>query len=150
MRQDLNKRIDDAVRQIPERERLAREIANTRGRMAELQCNAPAAQSSSTCSVNIEGNWTWAWGHGDQELGRQGTTISAGPVQFSRAPRQGQPADGTMPQSGNSGVWKCNGSSVTFEWQQSVDTLSIGDASHMNGQGRPDNDAKQDWVHVSR
>jgi hypothetical protein len=55
-----------------------------------------------------------------------------------------------MSQSGNSGVWKCDGSSVIFEWSASVDTLSVTDGNHLQGQGKGDNDAEANWVRVSR
>lgn len=150
---DLNKRIDAAVKQIPERDKLLVEIEHARNNLVALQCDMPRngeQNASDTCRADIGGTWNWSWGHGDQVLGNQSTTISRGPAQFSRDARRGRPADGTMSQSGNSGVWKCDGGSVTFEWSASVDTLSVVDGNHLDGQGKGDNDKDVNWVRVTR
>ena len=107
-------------------------------------------KKSKLCQVDLEGTWSWSWGHGDQELGRRDTTISTGSAEFSRGARRGQPADGTMTQAGNQGVWKCVGATVIFEWQHSVDTLNVTDVNHLNGHGKPDDSTNEDWVRVTR
>jgi len=47
---EIERRIDDAVRQIPQRDAVARDIANTQARMAELQCNAPEPPSGESAT----------------------------------------------------------------------------------------------------
>jgi len=150
---ELNNRIDSAVKQIPERDKVLAQIEHHRANLVALQCDVPRngeQNASDSCRADIGGTWNWSWGHGDQVLGNQNTTISRGPAQFSRDSRRGRPADGTMSQSGNSGVWKCDGGSVTFEWSASVDTLNVVDANHLQGQGKGDDASDVNWVRVTR
>jgi len=89
----------------------------------------PAPPAPRGCDA-LPGTWAWSWGHGNETKGNSVTTITS---------------DHKMSQPDNHGTWRCSGSSVTFSWTQSTDTLSMVDKDTLQGGSN-----LGDWVKAKR